>query len=167
MIILLRFIHIISGAFWFGATMLAVRFLAPSMKAAGPAGGVVMAQLNQRKLSQAMMGAAILNVVSGVWMMFALSGGDIGAWMHLPSNQVFAAGGTLATLALITGMVVNAPAFKRLGALGAAIAKRGGPPSPEEAAQMNALQGRLQTATIIVATLLFLAVTAMAVARYV
>lgn len=167
MIIVLRFIHIISGAFWFGATMFTARFLMPSLKAAGPAAGPVMAQLNQRKLSQAMMGAAILNVVSGVWMMFELSGGNMGAWMHLPSSQVFSAGGTLAILALIIGMIMNPPAVKRMSAIAAAVQARGGPPTPEEAAQLEALQGRLRTGTIIVATLLFAAVTAMAVARYV
>ena len=167
MIILLRFIHIISGAFWFGAIMFNARFLMPSIKAAGPAGGAVMAQLNQRKLTNALMGAAILNVVSGVWMMFALSGGDMAAWMRLPANQVFSTGGTLAIVALIIGMIMNPPAVKRIGAIVGAAAKRGGPPTAEEAAQIEALQARLRTGTVIVATLLFLAVTAMAVARYV
>lgn len=167
MIIVLRFIHIISGAFWFGAILFNAQFLMPSLKAAGPAAGPVMAQLNQRKLTQAMMGAAILNVVSGVWMMFVLSGGDMRAWMHLPSSQVFATGGTLAILALIIGMIMNPPAVKRMSAIATAVQKRGGPPTAEEAAQLEALQGRLRTGTLIVATLLFLAITAMAVARYV
>jgi uncharacterized membrane protein len=167
MILVLRFVHIISGAFWFGALMFNARFLMPSIRAAGPAGGAVMAQLNQRKLTNALMGAAILNVVSGVWMMYELSGGDMRSYMHLRSSQVFATGGTLAIVALIIGMIMNPPAIKRLAAIVGAAAKRGGPPTPEEAAQIEALQARLRTGTVIVVTLLFLAVTAMAVARYV
>ena len=167
MMILLRFIHIISGAFWFGTVMFTARFLMPSLTAIGPAAGPVMAQLNQRKFSNAMMGAAILNVISGVWMMFLLSGGAMGAWMQLRSSQVLSSGGTLAILALVIGMVMNPPAVKKIGAIAAAAAKRGGPPTPEEGAQIAALQARLRTGTAIVAALLFLAVTAMAVARYV
>jgi uncharacterized membrane protein len=165
-ILVLRLLHILSGAFWYGATMFAARFLMPSLKAVGPAAGPVMAQLNQRKLSQAMMGAAIVNVLSGVGLMFVVSGGDMGAWMQLNSSKVFATGGTLAILALIVGMVMNPPAAKRMGQIAAAAAKRGGPPTPEEAVELGALEARLRTGSAIVATLLTLAVAAMAVARY-
>ena len=166
MILVLRLLHILSGAFWYGAVIFTARFLMPSLKAAGPAAGPVMAQLNQRRLSQALMGAAIVNVVSGGALMWVLSGGHMGAWMQLTSSKTFATGGTLAILALIIGMVMNPPAVKRMAAIAAGAAKRGGPPTPEEAEELDRLQARMRTGTIIVATLLTLAVAAMAVARY-
>ena len=65
------------------------------------------------------------------------------------------------------GVVVSMPAARRLGALAATIAKAGGPPAPDQRAEMQRLQGRMATAAQIVAFLLVLATAAMAVARYV
>lgn len=166
MILVLRLLHILSGAFWYGATMFTARFLAPSLGAVGPAAGPVMAQLNQRKLPMAMMGAGIVNVVSGVWLMFAVSGGNLGEWMRSRMGQTFSAGGTFAIIGLVTGMIMVAPSAKRLGVIAAAAAKRGGPPSPEEVAEAGRLQQRMRTGSALVATFLTLAVAAMAIARY-
>jgi hypothetical protein len=64
-------------------------------------------------------------------------------------------------------MAINMPAGRRMGAIGAAAAKRGGPPTPEEAAEMQRLQGRMSVASQIVTVLLLLATGAMAIARYI
>ena len=166
MIFLLRVLHIVAGAFWFGAVIFTARFLMPSLRAAGPAAGPVMAQLNQRKLSQALVGAAIVNVVAGVWLMWMVSGGDMKSWMRSGMGGTFATGGALAILALIIGIAMNPPAVKRMGAIQEAVGKRGGPPTPEEVAMLEKLQARMRAGTAIVAALLTLAVIAMAVARY-
>ena len=166
MIYALRLIHILAGTFWYGALIFITRFLMPSLRAVGPAAGPVMAQLDQRRLSTAMMGAAILNVGSGIWLMFITSGGDIGAWMHTGMGRTLGFGGGLALLALIVGMTMNPPALWRMGAIAAAAAKRGGPPTPDEAAEVMRLQKRLALGSIIPAILLTLTVSAMAVARY-
>ena len=167
MIYVLRLLHILSGAFWYGTVIFGARFLMPSLRGAGPAAGPVMAQLNQRKMPIAMMGAGIVNIGSGIWLMYLASGGDVGSWMRSGMGQTFAIGGALGILAMVIGMIMSPPAAKRLGEIGAAVAKRGGPPLPEEAAETARLQNRLGLSTIITATLLTLAVAAMAVARYV
>ena len=166
MIYVLRLVHILSGAFWYGTLIFTARFLMPSLRAAGPAAGPVMAQLNQRKLPMAMMGAGILNVVSGIWLMFILSGGDPGAWMQTGMGRTLGIGGVLALLALIIAMIVNPRAAKRLGEIAAVAAKRAGPGPPEEAAEVARLQKRMAIGTVVAAALLTLAVSAMAVARY-
>jgi hypothetical protein len=166
MIYVLRLIHILSGTFWYGTLIFTTRFLMPSLLAVGPAAGPVMAQLQQRKLTLAMMGAAILNVGSGIWLMFIVSGGDIGAWMHTGMGRTLGIGGGLAILALIAGMILNPPTLKRLAVIAGAVAKRGGPPTPAEAAEIARLQKRLALGSIIPAILLTLTVSAMAVARY-
>ena len=166
MIYALRLIHILAGAFWYGALIFLTRFLMPSLRSVGPASGQVMAQLNQRRLTPAMMGAAILNVGSGIWLMFITSGGDMGAWMRTGMGRTLGFGGGLAIIAMIVGMTMNPPAIKRLAAIGAAAAKRGGPPTPEEAAEITRLQKRLALGSIIPAILLTITVSAMAVARY-
>ena len=167
MIFVLRLLHILSGAFWYGSVIFLARFLAPSLGAAGPAAGPVMAQLNQRKMSLALMGAAFVNVGSGIWLIFIVSGGAPGPWMQSGMGRTLGLGGALAILAMIIGMVMNPPAINRLGAIAAAAAKRGGPPTAEEAAEVARLQKRVRTGSAIVAILLTLAVSAMAVARYV
>jgi hypothetical protein len=166
MIYVLRLLHILSGAFWYGTAIFGARFLMPSLRDAGPAAGPVVAQLNRRKMPMAMMGAGIVNIGSGIWLMFMASGGSPGVWMRTGMGRTFAIGGALAILALIYGMIVSSPAAKRMGEVASAAAKRGGPPSPEEAAELARLQKRLGLSTIISATLMTLAVAAMAVARY-
>jgi hypothetical protein len=166
MILVLRLLHILSGAFWYGSVMFNAGFLLPSLGAVGPGAGAVVGQLNKRGLPQALMGAGIVTVASGVWLMFLVSGGDIGNWMRSSMGRTLATGGTFAILALIIGMIMNPPAAKRLGAIAAAIQQRGGPPTAEETAQLAALQGRLRMGTVIVAWLLTLAVAAMALGRY-
>jgi hypothetical protein len=54
-----------------------------------------------------------------------------------------------------------------MGAISQGVAQRGGPPTPEEAAELQRLQRRMGVAGKVVAVLLLLATTAMAVARYV
>jgi hypothetical protein len=90
----------------------------------------------------------------------------MGDWMRTGMGRTLAIGGALAILALVVGMSMVAPGARRMGHLAAAAAKRGGPPPPEEVAEMGRLQERDRVGTIIVAVLLTLAVTAMAVARY-
>ena len=166
MIQVLRLLHILSGAFWYGAVIFTARVLMPSLRAAGPAAGPVMAQLNQRRMSMALMGAAIVNVSTGIWLMFVMSGGAMGPYMRSSMGRTFAIGGGLAIVAMIIGMAMAPPAVRRLGQIAAAAAKRGGPPTPEEGAEIERLQGRMRVSTTLVATLLTLAVSAMAVARY-
>lgn len=166
MIHAMRLLHILSGAFWFGAVMFSVRFLMPSLRAVGPAGGPIIAQLNQRKMSAVFMGAALVNLGSGIWLMFLVSGGAPGEWMKTGMGRTIGVGSACAILAMIVGAIVNPPAVKRMGQIAAAAAKRGGPPSPEEAAEVQRLQKRMAGANVFVAILLTLAVSAMAVARY-
>jgi uncharacterized membrane protein len=166
MIYVLRLLHILSGAFWFGALIFSVRLLVPSLRAVGSAAGPVMAQLNRRGMTAAFMGSAIVNLVSGIWLMFIVSGGAPGEWMKIGMGRTIGAGATCAILALILGMIVNPPAVKRIAQISEAAAQRGGPPSPEETAEVQRLQKRMGTANVFVMILLTLAVSAMAVARY-
>jgi hypothetical protein len=166
MIHVLRLLHILSGAFWYGAVIFTGRFMMPALGAVGPAAGPFMGELVRRKMPQAMMGAAIINVLAGIGMIYVVSGGNVGAWMQLNSSKTFMTGGSLAIIGFVIGMVMNAPAGKRLGEIMAGAAKRGGPPTPEEAAEVGRLQARIHTGTLLLSIFLTLAVAAMAVARY-
>jgi uncharacterized membrane protein len=166
MILILRLIHIVFGVFWVGSVLFATVMLMPSIRAAGPSGVAIMNELGRRRMPLIMMGAAILTVGSGIWLMIILSGGAPGVWMHSSTGRAFGMGGALAILSLILGMAINAPTARRMSAIGAAVGKRGGPPTAEEATELQGLQARMTNASLVVAALLLVATRAMAVARY-
>jgi uncharacterized membrane protein len=165
---LLRIIHIGAGVFWVGSMLFFARFIFPSAMALGPAAGPFMDQLNRvRKVPAALLGAAVATILSGLLLYWRASMGFQGAWMRSPTGIVFGLGGLFALTAFFVGVLVNRPTALRLGELGAAIHAKGGPPSPDQAAEMQRLQARLGVALRAVATLLVLATLAMALARYV
>jgi uncharacterized membrane protein len=167
MLIVLRLLHIVAGAFWVGAVVFLSTMLLPAMRAAGPAAaGAVSGQLLQvRKLPVVMLVTAWTTILSGA----ALSWRDAGtmgfAWFAGPGRG-FGFGAVFALVAVIIGMTVNTPTGKKVGMLNAQLQKAGRPPSPEQQAEMQRLQARLGSATIVVTVLVVLALAAMAVARY-
>lgn len=168
MLYVLRIVHIVGGVFWVGSAMFAALLLAPSLKAAGPGAGPVMNELVKvRKMPLVMMISSILTVIAGLWLFMIRAADQPGVFMRSGSGMTYAVGGLLAVLGFVVGMAVNAPASKRLAVIGAAAAARGGPPTPEEQAELKRLQGRMSTASQIVTVLLVLATSAMAVGRYV
>jgi len=120
-----------------------------------------------RKLPMVMMTSALLTMAAGIWLLMIDSAGQPGVWMKSGTGKTFGAGAVFAILAFALGIAVNMPTSKRIAALGSAAAARGGPPNPEEQAELQRLQGRLSTASQIVTLLLVLATAAMAIAQYV
>ena len=165
----LRFTHIVVGVFWVGTIFFVAFYLLPTMRAVGPAAGPVMQELTQvRKLPTALLVAGILTVLSGLTLYWNASAGFRSKeWLASGTGMTFGLGAVLAIVVLVIGSAVNSPTAKRIGALGASIRAAGAPPTPEQAAQMQALQNRLYNAQRLTAVLLLLATAAMSVARYV
>jgi hypothetical protein len=166
LLVLLRLLHIVSGAVWVGAVAMTAFFLMPAVMSSGPAGGQVMGKVAARKLPQTMMALMALTLLSGIGMMWDLASRTDGAWFSSSMGRTISLGAAFAIVGAVYGMVVNRPVANRIAQLGAAIQAGGGPPTAEQAGQMQALQGKLLTASRVVAVLLLLAVAAMAVARY-
>jgi hypothetical protein len=166
MIIVLRVLHIVGGVFWVGVAIFVAAFLGPALRAAGPAGGVVMGPL-ARRLPLAMMISMSVTLIAGFLLYWANARTGGSAWLGSGPGRTFGLGGVLALAGGVVGMVVNAPTGRKLGALGATMAAAGRAPTTDELATMQALQRRLATAATVVAVLLVLATVAMAVARYV
>jgi hypothetical protein len=168
MIYVLRIAHIVAGVFWVGSALFGALLLAPALRAVGPGAGPVMNELVKvRKMPVFMMMSAFVTMVAGIWLLMIDSAGQPGVWMRSGTGMTFGIGGALAILAFLLGMAVNMPVSKRLAAIGAAAAARGGPPTPEEQAEVKRLQGRMSAASQFVTLLLLLATAAMAIARYV
>jgi hypothetical protein len=168
MFLFLRVLHVMSAAFWFGAAVFVSRFLTPSIKAAGSAGGPVMEQLTRiRKMPIWMMSSAVLTVLSGIGLYWSNSGGFTNEWMQSGPGRAFGIGGAFGILAAIIGIAGAMPVGRKLGAIGADLRARGTPPTPQEVANIAQLQAKLQRTGDIVAVLLVIAIGEMAVARYI
>jgi uncharacterized membrane protein len=165
----LRLIHVVVGVFWVGSVTFITLFLVPTIRDAGPAGGVIMQQLTQvRRMPIWLMAASILTLLSGITLYWHDSAGfSSSSWLASGTARLFGLGGLLAIVATVVGMGVNLPAARRLGALAARLQAAGRAPTPEEGAVMQGLQRRLAVAGMLAMVLLLLAAAAMATARYV
>jgi uncharacterized membrane protein len=164
----LRVLHVVVGVFWVGTVVFMAAFLAPSVRAAGPAGGAVIQQLmGVRHLPRWLMGAMALTLLSGVGLYWRDSAGFQSAWLASGAGKVFGLGGVLAIVAASLGMAINMPTARRLAEMGGRLQAAGRPPTPDEQATLTALQGRLGRASTVAAVLLVTATALMAIARYV
>jgi hypothetical protein len=166
--VILRFIHIVGGVFWVGAVFLQVGFIFPTMRATGATGVRFMQELMQRRrLSVYMNTAAGLTMLSGIIMYARMAAMTDGAWAETRAGMTFGLGGLATIIAGVIGGAVLGRGGNRLAKIGAAVQASGGAPSAEQTVEIGAIQARMWTALRIVAVLLLIAVTAMAVARYV
>jgi len=166
LMIVLRLIHILSGVFWAGTAFFFVSFLEPTVEAAGPEGGKFMQKLAQTRFAIALSMAGLLTVLSGLLMYWRDSGGFQVAWITTPTGLAFAVGGLAGILAFLIGFFVSRPAVARMTVIGQQAQAAGGPPSPEQMAEIQALQKRVGQGALRVALLLTVALIGMSVARY-
>lgn len=152
-LIVVRLLHVVLGAFWVGAIFFTALFLMPAIAAAGPDGAKVAQGLQDRGFMKVMPVVAILTMLSGIDLLRRASAGFEAAWFSSPKGITFTAGGAAAILAFLVGMFIMRPAMMKAQTL-----------PPAEAAPLRA---RAMQMNRVVATLLLLAVIAMAVGRYV
>ena len=165
--IVLRIIHIGAGVFWAGAVFVNEGFLLPTMKATGPGGAPFMRHLmGVKKYPVRIATAGILVILSGLGMYWRNGAVSNGTWYRSRQAMVYGIGALAAIIALVYGLAVLTRAAAKLNQAGAAVAASGGPPSPEQAATIAAMQQRITSGTHFVAGLIGIAVIAMAIGRY-
>ena len=137
LMIILRIIHIIGGVFWMGAGMMQVYYVAPTAQALGPDGQKFMAHIVQRTKFSAVVGAASgLSLLSGLIMYVLI-------YSRLQAQPNYGLGITIGGLFGIVAFVIavamiGAPTGKMKKVLDE-IEAAGGPPAPEQIAQLQAL----------------------------
>lgn len=152
LLLVLRLVHVGGGAMWVGMMAFMTFFLSPALAEVGPEGGKLMAALQRRRIMVIMPVIALLTIGSGFWLMARLYGGPA----NLAASRMGVAlnvGAAAAILAFLIGIIFMRPAMMRAMVT----------TDPAEAQRLRArgaMLGRL------VARLLFLALGAMAVARY-
>ena len=152
LLLVLRLVHVGGGAMWVGMMAFMTFFLSPALAEVGPEGGKLMAALQRRRIMVIMPVIALLTIGSGFWLMAHMYGGP----GNLAASRMGVAlnvGAVAAIVAFLIGIIFMRPAMMRAMVT----------TDPAEAQRLRArgaMLGRL------VARLLFLALGAMAVARY-
>ena len=166
-LVILRFLHVVLGAYWAGVVIFTALYLEPSVRAAGPAGGQVMGQLVARGHLTVLPVVAIVAILAGIDLMRRVSGGFDPAWMGSRMGIALSIGATSAIVAFAIGVLVMRTTTLKVMALAQAAMQT--PEGPARDAQLAALAPLRRRATLslrVVAVLLGITVTAMAVARY-
>ena len=169
LMIALRFFHIVGGALWFGSAFLFAGFVGPSAAETAPSSGAVMSAIvKKRRVATILAGLAITTVVAGwaLWLKNAVAYPSMADWITSSYGLVLTIGGVSATVAAYFGITGIGNNVEKLVELGDQVAASGGPPTPEQGARMAHLGAEIQKHSKIDLVLLFIAVAAMATARY-
>jgi uncharacterized membrane protein len=164
-IIVLRILHILAGAFWLGGATTTAFFLLPTVKATGPVGGQFAGALIQRThLPEWLTAAGAISVLSGLLLYWDFYAGI--AWTGFEPQVVIGIGGLLAILSLAVAVIVSRPTAARMGAVGKAIQTQGTPPTPAQLAERDRLLARLTNFAMLNAVLVIITAICMAIGRY-
>ena len=166
LIIVLRLLHIVTGAFWVGSIVLAVLFVEPTAKAFGATGERFFAHMLFRTgLMPILVGAATVAIAAGAALYWINSDGLRVDWITTPTGLAFTAGAGAALAAYAIALLILKPQFDRLAVL-----------ADEPFSTDGDMQGgrsdagidapRVRRWSLIQVSLLVFAIAAMAVARY-
>jgi hypothetical protein len=165
--VILRLIHVVSGAFWFSAALIMFLFLQPTAAAVGPSGqGFMLHLLRRRRLVDIVFGAAVLTVAAGSILFWWDSDGLQLDWMTEPTGLGFTIGAVAAWVGFLGFAFIGWPAGRRIAAIGGRLQDEGRPPTAEEQQQLARAQGQMRQVGLSVLVLLSIAIAAMATARY-
>ena len=166
--LLLHTLHIVAGSIWVGGAIVMGFFVAPSAMATRPESGKFMAHLTgPAKLPIFFMISSWITVLCGLAMFAPATGSMDPGVMRTPRGIALSLGALFALGAFLEGAIITGPTANKLGALGAAIAASGRGPTPEQAQQAQALQGKLSAVARRGAMMLLAAVALMASARWI
>ena len=165
-VVLLRIIHIGTGAMWVGAVVAFLLFVAPSTQVLEPP--------TRKRFLDELMGRrgyprfiaviSTLTVLAGAVLYWRASGGLNAAWIASPTGLGFTVGALAAIVAWLLGPLGIKPTIDALDRLGSELLAAGRPPTADETARMDALGSRMQTLGRIDLTMLTIAVLGMAAA---
>lgn len=118
-ILLLRLVHVLGGIFWAGGGIYGALFVTPALIAAGPAAAPIIADMQRRKLFTVLPVVAILTMLSGLRLLWIVSGGFGAAYFGTRQGLTYALAGGASIVAFLVALTVARPAGVRLGQLAA------------------------------------------------
>jgi uncharacterized membrane protein len=166
LMLVLRIIHIFSGVFWVGFSLFNIGFLQPTVQATGAEGQKVMQYLTQKtRLLTSAYGAATFTLLSGLGMYWILFGFRLSA-IRSGYGLVLTIGGASGLIAWLIAVVMIRGITNQMGAIGKAIQSQGGPPTPEQGAQLGALVARMGQLGQVALVFMLVALLGMSIAQY-
>lgn len=166
-IVLLRLLHIVLGVYWAGTIAFTALYLEPSVRAVGPPGGQVMAQLVKRGHLNVMPIVALITILTGIELYRRASAGFELAWIGSTQGMTLTIGALTAIVALVVGVfVMRASSLKAMAKTPSAQQAPDGPERERLLEEIQSLRRRATLSLRWVAGLLGISVAAMAVARY-
>lgn len=162
-----RLIHVGLGVFWAGAMIFMAAFLVPSIRDAGPDGAKVAAGLMKRRFTDVVPAAAILTILSGLYLYWRISGGFGAAYMGSRPGMTYGTGAVTALVALVLGLGVIRPSMLRAASISQSLGGSSEEDRQRLLGEAQSLRGRAAATGKVVAWLLVVATLTMAIGRYV
>jgi uncharacterized membrane protein len=164
--VVLRLIHIVSGAFWFGAAVTMFVFLQPTALATASDGQRFMLHLLiNRRFSEVVLVTALLTGAAGAILFWRDTGLDPAA-MTQPGSLGFTVGAVAGGSALLLFLFVGYPVGRRVIKIGTVLTGERRPATDAERMTLANSQRLLARVGATVVVLLTIALAAMATARY-
>jgi len=166
--LIVRVLHILLAATWFGAVVVMMFFVIPAVKDVRPAGGAVMAGIQRRRYPMIMQIIAGLTVLTGFDLYRRFTGSFDPVLSSSMGGRVFGTGGIAGILALVIGASIVARSMRKIGEIMAQAATM--PDGPEKAkliASVEPLQARAEMFGKVVIVLMVIAIVTMSIGHYV
>lgn len=163
-----RVLHILFAAFWIGSAAFLTLYVTPAIRATGLQGASVMAELMRRRMGAFIAAAAMLTVLSGLWMYWIFTNGFDGSIVTHGAGLALGIGGLCGIVAAVVGGAVIGRAAERAGMLSQQVAQL--PEGEKRAATLQtvaALQRRVAMFSRLALVLLVAALVAMTIAHVV
>lgn len=166
MFLALRIVHILTGVFWAGSVFFLVSFLQPAFRDVGPDGAKVFGALRARRMFTWTPVMALFAILSGLWMYMVRMGGAPG-WAGTREAMALGTGAVASLLGFFAGVfMMRGPTLRAADLAAQAGPMPAGAEKDRIMAEVAGLRARATMGGRAVATLLFVTVIAMAVARY-
>jgi len=166
-LIVLRFVHVIASVCWAGGGFVAFLFVEPTAKDLEPAGMQFLQHMvGKRRFNMFMVINSTLTVLSGALLLWHSTSGNLITYMNTGPGLGFALGSLVGVAVYFVGMFGVGPRAGKLAKIGEAIQLAGGPPSPEQMAEMQKLDKEMTMYSKIDFWLVALSLALMATARY-
>jgi uncharacterized membrane protein len=166
-LVVLRILHVVGGAFWIGVVVFFRFFLQPAIEAIGPESQKFDQALNKNNRFSQFMGAiTLLNVLSGFILFYLTSGGLKWAWITSGPGIGFSIGALAGIGAFFIGGFSMRKTSSQLRAASEQLAAQGDSPAPDLAHRTASLQKTLHTFETLDFWLLAAAMLTMATSRY-
>lgn len=162
----MRIIHIFSGVFWVGSAFFMVSFVTPSVIATGAEGQKFMQQLSFRtRFASTMLLVAVLAILSGLVMYWQIFEFRLDA-LSTGYGLMLTLGAIAAFIGFVVAYFMQNRNIRRMKAISDSMAMAGGPPTPEQQAEMKSLSATVIRGGQITSVFLALALLGMSIAQY-